>query len=71
MPWVRFTADFPFHTNPSASQTVMYLAGQELLVSGDVLKQATEAGKAIEIERPPKAPRQQYPEDEADAEPSA
>lgn len=46
MPWVRFTADFPWH--PRHNVTVMYRAGETYLVK-QVVADAARAKGAAEI----------------------
>ena len=50
MPWLRFTADFPFHPRPNV--TIMYRAGDEKLVKQTCVDQAIAKKRAVAIERP-------------------
>ena len=50
MPWVRFTAAFPFHARPAV--TIMYRAGEEKLVKQACADAAIAQGRAVAIERP-------------------
>jgi hypothetical protein len=52
MPWVRFTADFPWHQRPAV--TVMYRAGEVHLVSQACAKEAIDKERAVASLRPPK-----------------